>query len=51
MTIDVRDTLSFIEDIGLIYCGEREIVLPMCGLNSMQTTDATVRFVSQLSEM
>ena len=40
----VMDTLSFIEDIGLVYCGERDIVIPMCSLNSMPTSDVTVRF-------
>ena len=44
MQTSVVNTLSFIEDTGLVYCGEREMVIPMCSLNSMPTSDVTVRF-------
>ena len=38
------DTLSFTENIGIVYLGEREVVVPLCSLKKISTSSAIVSF-------
>ena len=47
VSLNTFDTLDFLEEMNLVFRGDREIILPLCNLKVSTVPDATVGIMNK----